>query len=435
MTIQVSTAVDVSLEHSSSAAEMVEVPSLRINPLEECEREPLMSSHSGVVEVEQLLELLEEQEDQEESEADAESNNNTAFSDSDNSSNHQHQGKLIRRDSDTSDVSSSDGNDNNQVASKAVSPEVAERIISQVEAMFSDDHLAKDGFLLKHVRRRSDGFVSLKLVAGLRKVKQISRDFPVVMNSLRSSAKLEVNSEGTKIRRIEPLTAMLKSLPTTGQKETKKENTKENIVASKEKEVPTTTTANNKDASDEQQLNRNNNGRNNRNNRQAMRKMSSVSTGSSTGGSRHGSFSSGKPHPAELFRNVMSCTSSSASGEDSPQTPRRRGGSLPIATGNPRPYSYNMSPNSSPPNPGLRPKSNSYCEGQNINGPATTTMSPWLMKRKQSNSRNSEGSIVLSGVIRQPRGPDGTKGFASGYRTLILREKETLLNCQTTVSA
>lgn len=91
--------------------------------------------------------------------------------------------------------------------------EIAQKIVSQVEAMFSDEHLAKDGFLLKHVRRRSDGFVSLKLVAGLRKVKQISRDFPVVLDALKDSAKLEVNSEGTKVRRVEPLTASLKSLP------------------------------------------------------------------------------------------------------------------------------------------------------------------------------------------------------------------------------
>jgi hypothetical protein len=126
-----------------------------------------------------------------------------------------------RRDSDSSDVSSSDGLDE-----KGVSDEVTEKLLTQVESMFSDDHLAKDGFLLKHVRRRTDGFVSLKLVAGLRKVKQISRDFPLVLSALRKSTKLEVNAEGTKVRRLEPLTPLLKSLPTAGNKE--KENSSPN---------------------------------------------------------------------------------------------------------------------------------------------------------------------------------------------------------------
>lgn len=113
--------------------------------------------------------------------------------------------------------------------------------------MFSDDHLAKDGFLLKHVRRRSDGFVSLKLVAGLRKVKQISREFPVVLNALKTSESLEVNTEGSKIRRKEPLTNELKAMPI---KQAKKEKTgsgdKEKNSAEKENV--------NQNGTDEQQL-------------------------------------------------------------------------------------------------------------------------------------------------------------------------------------
>jgi hypothetical protein len=113
--------------------------------------------------------------------------------------------QINRRESDSS--TTSDCSETN------VTPETVAKIVAQVESMFSDEHLAKDGFLLKHVRRRSDGFVSLKLVAGLRKVKQISREFPVVLNALKVSEKMEVNTEGTKIRRKEPLTPALKSMP------------------------------------------------------------------------------------------------------------------------------------------------------------------------------------------------------------------------------
>lgn len=108
---------------------------------------------------------------------------------------------------------------------------------------------------------------------------------------------------------------------------------------------------------------------------------------------------------------------------------RRRGGSLPITAsllqhrgstaGN---YLY---PNASPPNAAsgfLRPKSNSYSEGTDS---SAATMSSWLQKRKASaaSTRLSTGEISLGGVIRQPRGPDGTKGFYPGYRTIIVEER------------
>lgn len=140
-------------------------------------------------------------------------------------------GNLGDTEGDIGDKSSEDGssicNDTGAEAEGGDGKQTAQKIVSQVESMFSDDHLAKDGFLLKHVRRRSDGFVSLKLVAGLRKVKQISRDFPVVLNALKDSSKLEINSEGTKVRRVEPLTPFLKSVPIKSKDKEKEGNGKD----------------------------------------------------------------------------------------------------------------------------------------------------------------------------------------------------------------
>lgn len=140
-------------------------------------------------------------------------------------------GNLGDNEGDIGDKSSEDGssicNDTGAEAEGGDGKQTAQKIIAQVESMFSDDHLAKDGFLLKHVRRRSDGFVSLKLVAGLRKVKQISRDFPVVLNALKDSSKLEINSEGTKVRRVEPLTPFLKSVPIKSKDKDKEGNGKD----------------------------------------------------------------------------------------------------------------------------------------------------------------------------------------------------------------
>ncbi|KAG0724790.1 La-related protein 6 [Chionoecetes opilio] len=84
--------------------------------------------------------------------------------------------------------------------------EVLERIVAQVEFYFSDANVAKDKFLLKHIRRNKEGYVSLKLVSSFKKVKQLTKDWRVVSHSLqKQSTKIQINDLGTKIRRTEPL--------------------------------------------------------------------------------------------------------------------------------------------------------------------------------------------------------------------------------------
>ncbi|KAG7174422.1 la-related protein 6-like [Homarus americanus] len=80
------------------------------------------------------------------------------------------------------------------------------RIVAQVEFYFSDANVAKDKFLLKHIRRNKEGYVSLKLVSSFKKVKQLTKDWRVVAHSLsKCSSKIQINDLGTKIRRVEPL--------------------------------------------------------------------------------------------------------------------------------------------------------------------------------------------------------------------------------------
>lgn len=81
-----------------------------------------------------------------------------------------------------------------------------EQIVEQVEFYFSDDSLLKDAFLLKHVRRNKEGFVSLKLVSSFKRVRALVKDWRVVGIAIkRKSKKIELNDVETKIRRIEPL--------------------------------------------------------------------------------------------------------------------------------------------------------------------------------------------------------------------------------------
>ncbi|CAL8106281.1 unnamed protein product [Orchesella dallaii] len=331
---------------------------------------------------------------------------------------------------------------------------LSQKIVSQVEAVFSDEHLSKDGFLLKLVRRKSDGFVSLRLVAGLRKVKQVSQDFPAVLNALRDSTKLEINAEGTKIRRVEPLPTFLMSVPI---KRKRKGSGKDKVGSSDDENQQSPTSINqqnNESPSRSRKDNfdnvrsgnaqngttrnstqhlynaKNGSGNQSRGNGSAYQqnhcKSSNTSTASSNNSSQHNSFSKSPPssssRPADLLCNLnSSVVTYSSFGEEfqSPQVVRRRGGSLSVAALQRSSGAAYLSSNSSPLSNGARPKSDSYCEGA-----SPTTISTWLQRRRASaSSRGYNGELTFSGVVRQPRGPDGTKGFASGYRAVLLEER------------
>lgn len=85
------------------------------------------------------------------------------------------------------------------------SVELKKKIIDQVEFYFSDENIVHDAFMLKHVRRNKMGYVSLKLVTSFRKVKSLTKDYRVVAHCLCSSERLDVNDEGTKVRRRDAL--------------------------------------------------------------------------------------------------------------------------------------------------------------------------------------------------------------------------------------
>lgn len=85
------------------------------------------------------------------------------------------------------------------------SEELADKIVQQVEFYFSDANITKDAFLLKHVKRNKEGYVSLKLISSFKRVKHITKDWRVVAHALKRSTKLEINEAGTKLRRLDPL--------------------------------------------------------------------------------------------------------------------------------------------------------------------------------------------------------------------------------------
>lgn len=108
-------------------------------------------------------------------------------------------------------------NDDDEDVTPAEIPddELAVQIVTQVEFYFSNDNILKDAFLLKHVRRNKEGFVSLKLISSFKRVRQLTRDWRVVGYAIRNTASsgIQVNDIGTKVRRLEPLPVFDETMP------------------------------------------------------------------------------------------------------------------------------------------------------------------------------------------------------------------------------
>ncbi|KAL1557130.1 hypothetical protein AAHA92_12655 [Salvia divinorum] len=70
-------------------------------------------------------------------------------------------------------------------------------IVKQIDFYFSDDNLVKDGYLRSNMD--DHGWVPISLIASFRRVEQLTKDIPVILESLRYSMVVEV--QGDKVRR------------------------------------------------------------------------------------------------------------------------------------------------------------------------------------------------------------------------------------------
>ncbi|KAM4556469.1 la-related protein 6-like [Fundulus diaphanus] len=88
------------------------------------------------------------------------------------------------------------------------------KLKEHLEEMFSDGHLAEDGFLLKHMQKNKQGYVSVKLLTCLKKIKALTANWYMTLAAAECSDLLELNDECTKVRRKEPLPQWLMCSPT-----------------------------------------------------------------------------------------------------------------------------------------------------------------------------------------------------------------------------
>ena len=79
--------------------------------------------------------------------------------------------------------------------------QVLEQICRQVEEYLSDDYLATDKYLLRQLRSKSEGYLSVKLLTSFKKIKKLTRDWRVTAHALKLSAQVELSTDGHRVKR------------------------------------------------------------------------------------------------------------------------------------------------------------------------------------------------------------------------------------------
>jgi hypothetical protein len=83
--------------------------------------------------------------------------------------------------------------------------ELTKKLISLIEFYLSDEYLAKDKYLLRQIRCKSEGYISIKLMTSFKKVKKLTRDWRSVRFALEQSPNLIVSPEGFRVKRATDL--------------------------------------------------------------------------------------------------------------------------------------------------------------------------------------------------------------------------------------
>ncbi|CAK7350227.1 unnamed protein product [Dovyalis caffra] len=73
-----------------------------------------------------------------------------------------------------------------------------------VEYYFSDENLPTDKYMTSLIKQNKEGFVPITVIASFRKMKKLTRDHSFIVAALRESSVLVVNSDGKKVKRLQP---------------------------------------------------------------------------------------------------------------------------------------------------------------------------------------------------------------------------------------
>lgn len=79
------------------------------------------------------------------------------------------------------------------------------KILEQVEFYFSDANVTKDKELAKQIRRNEMGYVSIKWITSFRKIQALTQDWKAVSKVLQESTQLKVSTDKKMVRRKHPI--------------------------------------------------------------------------------------------------------------------------------------------------------------------------------------------------------------------------------------
>ncbi|XP_053108913.1 la-related protein 7 [Hemicordylus capensis] len=83
--------------------------------------------------------------------------------------------------------------------------QVLSDIAKQVDFWFGDVNLHKDRFLREQIEKSRDGYVDISLLGSFNNMKKLTTDRKLIARAVKSSSVVELDLEGTRIRRRQPL--------------------------------------------------------------------------------------------------------------------------------------------------------------------------------------------------------------------------------------
>ncbi|KAK8524612.1 hypothetical protein V6N13_015628 [Hibiscus sabdariffa] len=96
-------------------------------------------------------------------------------------------------------------NHENSSANAVLTDDLRNKIIRQVEYYFSDENLPTDKYMMSLIKKNKEGFVSISMIASFRRMKRLTRSYPLIVAALKESSMLVFSSDGKKVRRRNPL--------------------------------------------------------------------------------------------------------------------------------------------------------------------------------------------------------------------------------------
>ncbi|KAL2927582.1 La-related protein 6C [Bienertia sinuspersici] len=100
----------------------------------------------------------------------------------------------------------SSSSNNNTINNTNTDIDLQQKIIKQVEYLFSDLSLMANDTMAKHVNKDPEGYVPIPVIASMKKIKALVTDYHSLVQSLRSSTKLMVSKDNKKVKRRSPFT-------------------------------------------------------------------------------------------------------------------------------------------------------------------------------------------------------------------------------------